>query len=181
MKMLPLRIVLALLGVAAIGIAASILVLGAETTAATAERSFQAVTGYDGRPSGRWLPTMDSELRFYAALWGAYGIILVMTARRMSRYMVRVPWLAAVFFVGGVGRLVSYFQVGPPHPVFVFLMLTELLLPPAILLLWLGGRKTSTEGEDAPSQGQMAVDRLVGKGDVPITTGEITAMTRGEP
>lgn len=31
------------------------------------------------------------------------------------------------------------------------------------------------------SRGQMLADRLVGRGDVAITTDEIMAMTRGEP
>lgn len=34
---------------------------------------------------------------------------------------------------------------------------------------------------DAPGRGQMIADRLVGKGDVPLTTDDIMAMTRGEP
>ncbi len=32
-----------------------------------------------------------------------------------------------------------------------------------------------------PSRGQILADRLVGRGDVAITTDEIMAMTRGEP
>jgi bifunctional DNA-binding transcriptional regulator/antitoxin component of YhaV-PrlF toxin-antitoxin module len=32
-----------------------------------------------------------------------------------------------------------------------------------------------------PSRGQVLADRLVGRGDVRITTDEIMAMTRGEP
>lgn len=131
-----LRIVLGLLGLAAISIASSIFALGAEWTAATAERVFQAVTGYSGPPSGHWPPSMDSELRFYAALWGAYGLILIMTAGDLTRQMKRVPWLAAVFFVGGVGRVVSFLQLGAPHPFFVLLMAIELLLPVVILALW---------------------------------------------
>lgn len=35
--------------------------------------------------------------------------------------------------------------------------------------------------ESAASRGRMIADRLVGKGDLPITTDEIMAMTRGEP
>ena len=34
---------------------------------------------------------------------------------------------------------------------------------------------------DPQSRGQMIADRLVGKGDGPITTAELMAMTRGEP
>ncbi len=137
----PLRILLALLGAAAIAIAASILFLGAEATAWTAERTFSALTGWPGPLSSHWPPTMDSELRFYAALWGAYGVLLLMTARDMRRLGHLVPWLAAVFFVGGLGRLLSRLSEGPPHPFFTLLMGIELALPPILVLLWLGARR----------------------------------------
>lgn len=134
--LLALRLLLTLLGVAAIGIAGSIMALGAEATAGVSEEIFRRATAYEGPGSGHWSPTMDSELRFYAALWGAYGILLVMTANDLRRHITRVPWLAAVFFAGGVGRLISHVQLGPPHPFFQILMLTELSLPIAIVILW---------------------------------------------
>jgi len=137
---LALAILLAVLGVSAIAIAGSILILGAGATAASGEAVFAALTGYGGPPSPAWPPSMDSELRFYAALWGAYGIVLVMTARRLDLHLARVPWLAAVFFAGGVGRLVSQVEVGAPHPFFTLLMAIELATPPILILLWLGCR-----------------------------------------
>jgi len=79
---------------------------------------------------------MDSELRFYVALWGAYGFILIAVARNLRAMLHYVPLLAATFFVGGAGRALSYFQVGPPHPFFVFLMVIELVLPIIFLMLW---------------------------------------------
>jgi hypothetical protein len=136
-----LRICLAILGAAAVAIAASILFLGAEATAWSAERAFSALTGWTGPLSSHWPPTMDSELRFYAALWGAYGIVLLMTARDMRRLGHRIPWLAAVFFAGGVGRLLSRLSEGPPHPFFTLLMAIELAMPPILVLLWLGSRR----------------------------------------
>jgi len=75
-----LRICLAVLGASAGAIALSILFLGAEATAAMAEGVFNAVSGRYDPPSGHWPATMDSELRFYAALWGAYGIVVLRTA-----------------------------------------------------------------------------------------------------
>jgi hypothetical protein len=86
--------------------------------------------------TGAWPPTTDSELRFYAALWGAYGFILIAVARDLRAMLHYVPLLAATFFVGGAGRALSYFQVGPPHPFFVFLMVIELVLPIIFLMLW---------------------------------------------
>lgn len=138
---LALRLILGLLGAAATAIAGSIMLLGAEATAAMAEHAYQIITAYDGPASGHWPPIMDSELRFYAALWGAYGIVLITTALDLTRSLNRVPWLAVVFFAGGVGRAISYVQLGAPHPFFVLLMASELLLPVLILFLWLRVRR----------------------------------------
>jgi hypothetical protein len=96
-----LRVLLAGLGVSAVLIALSILTLGAGATAAAGERVFDALSGWRGPASPPWPPTMDNELRFYAALWGAYGVVLLLAARDYIGWAVRVPWLAAVFFVGG--------------------------------------------------------------------------------
>ena len=135
-----LRILLAVLGVSAILIAVSIIALGAQATAWTAERLYDAVTGYRSL-SEPWPATMDSELRFYAALWGAYGMVLIAVARDFARRGGFVPALATIFFVGGVGRAISYVAVGPPHPAFTALMAIELILPPILFGLWFGTRR----------------------------------------
>jgi Domain of unknown function (DUF4345) len=131
-----LRVLLAGLGVSAVLIALSILTLGAGATAAAAERVFDALSGWRGPDSPPWPPTMDNELRFYAALWGAYGVVLLLAARDYTGWAVRVPWLAAVFFVGGAGRAFSWLMIGAPHPFFLLLMTIELALPPLLVLLW---------------------------------------------
>jgi hypothetical protein len=136
-----LRICLGLLGAAAILIALSILCLGARATASMAEGVFDVVAGWRGPSSGYWPATMDSELRFYAALWGAYGVLALRAARSPSRTVASAPWLAAVFFAGGVGRLLSLWSLGAPHPFFTLLMGIELTLPVLMGLLWLGARR----------------------------------------
>jgi hypothetical protein len=135
--LLTLRVCLVVLGVSAIVIALSIFVLGAQATADMAENLFDALFRSSAPLSGPWPPTMDSELRFYAALWGAYGFVLMAVASDLTNRGHLVPWLAAVFFAGGLGRVVSYLSLGPPHPFFMLLMAVELLLPPVILCLWL--------------------------------------------
>ena len=58
------------------------------------------------------------------------------------------------------------------------------LLPHTEVLFRLDGngvQMSAAKRGEGPSRGQMMADRLVGKGDVPITTAEIMAMTRGEP
>jgi hypothetical protein len=132
-----LRLLLILLGISAVLIACSILFLGASVTAALGERVFDLAAARRPEISAPWPPTMDNELRFYAVLWGAYGVLLLVTARDLGARLEWVPWLALVFFVGGLGRVVSWVSVGTPHPFFLFLMCVELALPPVLIILWL--------------------------------------------
>jgi hypothetical protein len=94
------------------------------------------LAGWRGPLTPPWPPTMDSELRFYAPFWGTYGFLVIAVARDLKRLGRWVPWLALVFFLGGVGRAISIAAVGAPHPVFVVLMAIELLLPPILVALW---------------------------------------------
>jgi len=132
---LAIRIILVILGSAALVICLSIVFLGPGATALSSEHIFVALTGYSGPDSGAWPPTMDSELRFYAPFWGAYGALLLDTARDLRRTAHRIPWLAAIFFAGGLGRVLSWVAVGRPHPFFVLLMAIELILPPLLVMM----------------------------------------------
>ena len=131
-----LRILLGALGVSAVMIALSILLLGAGATADSGEQVFDALTGWRGPASPPWPATMDNELRFYAALWGAYGLLLLRAAREPRLAAAWTPWLAAAFFAGGVGRVLSWIGVGPPHPFFLTLMASELAVPPVLVGIW---------------------------------------------
>jgi hypothetical protein len=137
-----LRALLLVLGVSALLICLSILVLGPTATAQGFETGFTALTGWRGRLSPKWPPTIDSELRFYAPLFGAYGVLALLAAQDLARRDSWLPWLAAVFFIGGLGRAISFGAVGPPHPLFVVLMGLELALPPILIALWLGARRS---------------------------------------
>jgi hypothetical protein len=75
-------LLLAALGLVAVCICLSILLYGPADTANSFEALFNALTGLNYPVTGAWPPTMDSELRFYAALWGAYGFILIAVARK---------------------------------------------------------------------------------------------------
>jgi len=136
-----LRICLSILGGSAVVIAVSIMALGAEATATLGEQAFDLATRTSHPSSGRWPPTMDSELRFYAALWAAYGVAAIGCARTAESSLRWTPWLAAIFFLGGFGRVLSLIFVGPPHPFFSLLMWIELLLPIVLAGLWAGARQ----------------------------------------
>lgn len=138
-----LRVLYALLGAVAVAICLSILVVGPAATAASSEALFDVLTGTSHPKTGAWPPTMDSELRFYAPFWGAYGLVLLHIARTLPATLAWVPPTAALFFAGGVGRAISHGAVGAPHPFFVLLMAIELVLPVVFLALWRMSKSTA--------------------------------------
>lgn len=92
--------------------------------------------GHDAVMGGSQLnATSDGEDRFYAGIFGAFGAALIWCARDVEHRYFFISALAAAFFVGGIGRLLSLILVGPPHPFFVAMLILELVLPP-ILVLW---------------------------------------------
>lgn len=82
-------------------------------------------------------PTMDSEDRFYATLFAAYGVALLWCIRDIERKGTVVYFLAATFFVGGLARLVSVASVGLPNPFFIAMTVLELLIPFAMVFMQL--------------------------------------------
>lgn len=78
--------------------------------------------------------TMDSEDRFYATLFTGYGAAVLWCVKGVERKSRVVYFLLAVFFFGGVARLVSMIATGAPHPFFVAMTAIELTLP--ALVAW---------------------------------------------
>lgn len=74
--------------------------------------------------------TMDSEDRFYATLFAAYGVAILWCVKDIERKSTVVYFLLATFFAGGLARLVSIAAVGPPNGFFVAMTVLELLIPP---------------------------------------------------
>jgi hypothetical protein len=74
--------------------------------------------------------TMDSEDRFYATLFAAYGVALLWCVRDVEKKSAPVYFLAATFFTGGLARLVSWLAVGPPNAFFQAMTALELGIPP---------------------------------------------------
>ena len=73
--------------------------------------------------------TLDSEDRFYASLFLGFGAALIWCSQALGERSGVFFALLAVFFIGGLARIVSYLQVGLPHPLFQFLGAVELILP----------------------------------------------------
>ena len=80
-------------------------------------------------------PTSDGEDRFFAGLLLCYGVALLWCARDVQRKRVYVNVLAAVFFVGGIGRLLAIILAGVPHPFYIAMLVLELTLPALMVLV----------------------------------------------
>lgn len=128
-----LRAGLYFIGCAGVLIGVSFYFLGVEYTGQIFNRILSLL--YDAGPiTDLGTPNAETELRFFSVFWMAYGVILIQTARELTQHARRVPLLLGLFFLGGVGRTISYVADGPPHALFVLLMIIELVLP---ILLWL--------------------------------------------
>ena len=80
-------------------------------------------------------PTMAGEDRFFAGLLLCFGIALLWCARDVQHKRVHINLLAAVFFVGGIGRLLAVLLDGAPHPFYVAMLAVELALPPLMVMV----------------------------------------------
>jgi len=87
--------------------------------------------------AGNFTATLDSEDRFYAALFFGFGIAMIWSARDLLSRRKILGFLLGLFFLGGLARILSVLAIGWPHPMFIVLGALELILPP-ILWYWSG-------------------------------------------
>ena len=73
--------------------------------------------------------TMDSEDRFYATLFLAFGVVLLWCIKDVEHKARIVYFLMLTFFVGGLARIVSMLAVGLPNNFFIAMTVLELALP----------------------------------------------------
>jgi hypothetical protein len=77
---------------------------------------------------------LESELRFYAAFYVAYGAALLRIAPHAHRDPAGVRALAGALFLAGIARIVAWRTVGGPHRLQRGLLAIELTAPPAIVM-----------------------------------------------
>jgi len=85
--------------------------------------------------TGEARATVDSRERFYNAIFAGYGLAWIWAARRSPVPASAVRWLAAIFLLAGLGRVLSWAVEGAPHWFQVPLIGLELVLPP--IFFWL--------------------------------------------
>ncbi|GLW68898.1 hypothetical protein Kpho02_11970 [Kitasatospora phosalacinea] len=79
--------------------------------------------------------TIDSWGRFMGASFAGYGLAWLWAARQHPIPAPAVRWLAAVFLLGGAGRLLSLALHGRPQGFQIALTVIELGLPPVYFRL----------------------------------------------
>ncbi|WP_042381711.1 DUF4345 domain-containing protein [Streptacidiphilus melanogenes] len=97
--------------------------------------------------------TVDSWGRFMGASFAGYGLAWLWAGRQHPVPASAVRWLAAVFLLGGVGRLLSLALHGWPQWFQIALSVIELGLPP--VYFWLApaderATKAALAATDAP-------------------------------
>lgn len=90
--------------------------------------------------------TVDSRERFYNAIFVGYGLAWIWAARQSPLPLVAIRWLAGIFLLGAVGRILSMLVYGQPHWFQVVLTVIELALPLLYLGLSWKGRATGPAG-----------------------------------
>lgn len=79
-------------------------------------------------------PVVNSQIRFWGAIWFGFGLALWVVARDLRS---NAPWfrlLCGVLVISGIGRAVSMLQFGLPSPPLIGATALELVCIP--LLLW---------------------------------------------
>ena len=79
-------------------------------------------------------PSVESELRFYAAFYVGYGLVALSIAPRVERDARAVRAFAGALFLAGVARAGGWLAVGAPHRRQRGLLVIELAAPPLIIL-----------------------------------------------
>lgn len=143
-RRMVLRIAFSVLGFAALTIGGLMFVIGPAATGqlfATMLRvvmpSAPALVGLSGAD-------IDSEMRFYAVLWMAYGGVALWVARTLPTRVNLLRLMLVIFWFGGVGRVISYLAVGAPHPLFIVLMWIEIALAPVLIAMSYAGAEASS-------------------------------------
>jgi hypothetical protein len=89
------------------------------------------------------LPTLDSQNRFYGAMFGVIGSVVWQAAGDLERYWPIISTTLVGFTIAGLARMRSASKLGWPAPAVVSLLVIEVVIPPC-MLLW-GSRLKSSQ------------------------------------
>ena len=140
-----LKITFSLLGIAALVIGGMIFAIGPDATGQIFAAMLRVALPGTPHLAGLAGADVDSEMRFYAVLWMAYGGAALWVVRALPKRMDLLRVMLGVFWFGGLGRVISYFAAGAPHPLFLLLMWIEIALPLVLIALSYKSAKAPSE------------------------------------
>jgi hypothetical protein len=76
-------------------------------------------------------PVLDSNLRFLGGVWLGLGLALLWAVPAIEQHGTLFRWLWVAVFLGGVGRLLSWWLIGAPPVPYIGLIVLEILGAPA--------------------------------------------------
>ena len=83
-------------------------------------------------------PSQDSQNRFFVLAFALYGVVLWFAANDLQRYAELLNATMGVFFMAGLGRLISMARRGLPAAPVIALAVAEIVGPPILYLLGKG-------------------------------------------
>ena len=86
--------------------------------------------------SGAVEASVDNELRFFSVFWIAYGAFCFWVARNLQEQKNFIPLIATVFFLSGIGRLISILLIGLPSSILIPPMILELVMPIVMYVIY---------------------------------------------
>lgn len=78
---------------------------------------------------------LDSNLRFFGGVWLGTGLTLYWLIPKIDKQTVLFRALWTTIFLGGVGRLISMFQIGLPPTPFIAFTILEIVGAP-VFVVW---------------------------------------------
>lgn len=80
-------------------------------------------------------PVLDSNLRFFGGVWLGLGLAMLWLVPTIEHQGILFRVLWGAIFLGGVGQVLSWLQVGAPPKPFIGVTLLELLGAP-LFIYW---------------------------------------------
>ena len=110
---------------------------------------FAVITGTGGMSGDNAASVnVESELRYFAAFWVAYGGAALWLAPRAAQEQTAVRALAGFMFLGGIARAIAWIDSGRPDDLFVALLVLELVIPPLVIALQARAARTRANSVD---------------------------------
>jgi Domain of unknown function (DUF4345) len=80
-------------------------------------------------------PSLNSQLRFFGAIWFGFGLLLWHVAGDLKTHATWFRLMCFVLILSGIGRLISWVEFGTPAIPFVVATVIEVIVIP-FMLFW---------------------------------------------